>query len=73
MLKLRQLIADLQKLEQQYGDIPVMLDIKQFDTYSEILNLSLAKSPDYGTPFAILSDNPLRQRPGQILIPSVVQ
>lgn len=73
MLKLRQLIGDLQKLEAQYGDIPVLLDIKRFDTYSEIENLSLAKNPDYGTPFAVISDNPLRQRPGHILIPSVVK
>jgi len=73
MLQLRQLIADLQKLEQQYGDIPVLLDIKKFANYSEIETLGIAKNPDYGTPFAVLSDNPLRQRPGHILIPSMVQ
>lgn len=74
MLKLRKLIEDLQKLEAQYGDIPVMLDIKKFANYSEIHNLGIAKNPDYGTPFAVLSDNPLRQRStGIITIPTLVQ
>lgn len=69
MLKLKQLIEDLQKLETKYGDIPIVLDIKKFADYTEIDSVGLAKHPDFGTPFAIISDNPLRNRSNCILIP----
>jgi hypothetical protein len=71
MLKLNQLIGDLQKLQAAHGDIPVLLDIKKFPDYTEIDSLGLAKDPDFGTPFALISDNPLRQRDKCILIPSI--
>lgn len=70
MLKLNQLIADLQKLQAKYGDIPILLDIKKFPDYTEIYSVGLAKNPDFGTPFVIISDNPLRSKQNCILIPS---